>query len=1236
MPLARIDLVVLVVDDDGPAVAALATELTGQGTPFRRVRLADPARPTIDAAFLSDTVDGRPRAKYQGVILPNENPFGAGSAEMAALAAFETSFGIRQIDTSTTARPAVGLGQPAYTGSLAGLQAGVTAVGLAGPFGYLKGGVPFDADTPAAPAGSGQLANPLGTLPAGASFTTLVDAPVPGGSGRGSLVGEYAHDGRRELVLTFTYRQEHSQFRLLARGLVDWVTQGVHVGFDRNYLSVEVDGVLEAGNRWSPTLKCTPGNPGCPAGTPPTAVPIRMTADDAAHLRQWQQVNGLTLDLAFSGGGSEDWKTRTGAATDPLADRLAADQAGHRFLNRTYRGQYLGCVQDTTVTPWRCRTDPAGNTVWVDQAAVQAAVQSNLTWAGQHGLTVNPAELVTPGHSGLTAAPQQPADNPNLGPALNSTGVKWIAADAGRESTQRPVGGALTVPRHSLGLFPDAGTSQEQTDQYNWLRTGTATGGSGSCGSAGQPGCLTTPLNPATGYATHIVPTEARSALGRILANDPRPQVLPQSALAEERIGYALLDRVLTDYRALHADSAPPVNLPAQEIGVELQRRAAFAKAVANGQVTAYRLGTVITLKAPSGVRTPVTAPASAVQRQPFGPVAFGSPYAGTRSGWVAPGALQTSAVLAYDTPESPLPPAPSVSTTSYPENAWSPRASGPVTFSFTSTASNLTNYLYAFDTPFVYGTLTTDPSLTLTPSAGWHLLKVAAVDVNGNRSPVTTYRFGVGTARLTAPAGGTTTDGTAVPLAAESQRGQFDVRFQYRPATGGTFGDIPAADVTGGGVPLTEWPVDTLKDAEEVSTGTSPNLTWNASHSLTADGDYQIRAVFEGIDGVPLTTEPVTVTLSRPGVMPGAPPTVTAVARDGAAAVSWTAPASTGASPLTGYTVTTTTGSGTVTGTPITVPAGTLATVVPGLVNGTPYTVTVAANNAQGTGPGRSASVTPAPAGPPGPVGALTVTRGNGQARVTWTAPTTDGGSPLADTTVEIRRSADGTLVGSRSAATGQTSVTVTQLPWGVPLYARVSARNAAGAAGPAVDSAPFTLAQPLTLTGMGVWRTSDPATGVPMTCVLWQFTGALTDTLSGTIHYQRTAVGGGQPDPTSDWGIDYAAATSYSGADGLYSWCVDTVYLPSLAAGHQWSPVSLTATDGQGTTLTTDASALAALSIVDPDGRTAVPVIGPAQALSKPLAGGPAATGAGSVPAVPVEARIWHLIGLNPVRFA
>src|SRR5882757_9675679 len=143
----RIDLRVLVVDDGGEATAAVAAELDGAGTPYTEVDLSDAGRPQIDAAFLSDTVDGRPRAKYQAVVLPNDNPFGAGSAEMAALTSYEQTYGIRQIDAYTYAQPAVGLNwaeNPGYMGSLDGVTAQVTAAGLAGPFGYLDGPVPFE------------------------------------------------------------------------------------------------------------------------------------------------------------------------------------------------------------------------------------------------------------------------------------------------------------------------------------------------------------------------------------------------------------------------------------------------------------------------------------------------------------------------------------------------------------------------------------------------------------------------------------------------------------------------------------------------------------------------------------------------------------------------------------------------------------------------------------------------------------------------------------------------------------------------------------------------------------------------------------------------------------------------------------------------------------------------------------------------------------------------------------
>ncbi|GDY80082.1 hypothetical protein SAV31267_095670 [Streptomyces avermitilis] len=269
----RIDLKVLVVDDGGPATGAITAELDSAGTPYTRVKLADSGRPQINAAFLSDTVSGRPRAKYQAVVLPNDNPFGAGSAEMATLATFEQTFGIRQADAYTYARPEVGLNyaqSPGYIGSLDGTTAQVTSAGNSGSFGYLAGSVPFEDNAPDVSESYGYLAVPLAQQQAGATFTSYVDAPIPGSSARGSLVGEYAHEGRRELVVNFVYNQYQEQYRLLSRGIVEWLTQGIHLGADRNYFAVHVDDVLLGDDRWNTSLNCTPETWTAPrAGAPP-------------------------------------------------------------------------------------------------------------------------------------------------------------------------------------------------------------------------------------------------------------------------------------------------------------------------------------------------------------------------------------------------------------------------------------------------------------------------------------------------------------------------------------------------------------------------------------------------------------------------------------------------------------------------------------------------------------------------------------------------------------------------------------------------------------------------------------------------------------------------------------------------------------------------------------------------------------------------------------------------------
>jgi hypothetical protein len=149
-----------------------------------------------------------------------------------------------------------------------------------------------------------------------------------------------------------------------------------------------------------------------------------------------------------------------------------------------------------------------------------------------------------------------------------------------------------------------------------------------------------------------------------------------------------------------------------------------------------------------------------------------------------------------------------------------------------------------------------------------------------------------------------------------------------------------------------------------------------------------------------PLSAASNSVTPSAP-TAPGAPTNVTATAGNASAGVSWTAPSSNGGSPLTSYTVTPSTGG--VTGTPIQVSGSTTSANVTGLVNGSAYTFTVTATNAIGTGPASTASnsVTPSAPTAPGAPTNVTATAGNGSANVSWTAPSSNGGSAITSYTV-------------------------------------------------------------------------------------------------------------------------------------------------------------------------------------------------------------------------------------------
>jgi hypothetical protein len=380
-----------------------------------------------------------------------------------------------------------------------------------------------------------------------------------------------------------------------------------------------------------------------------------MTADDVVHATAWQAQQHFALDLVFNAGGSIDAAEEAPGGVDPLTETLLAQRSQFRWTNHTLSHEWLGCLRVTAVAPWSCETDPlTGDIRYTSQAVIQSEISDNLAWATAHDLPLDRTELVTGEHSGLKILPQQPADNPNLEPALGATDIGWLAADSSRMPNQLAIGSAHTVPRYPLNVFFNVATRAEQVDEYNWIYTSRADGGSGICDDNPATVTCIAPLDPQTGYPDHIVPLEARLTLARVLDNDPRPHFVHQSNLTEDRLIYPLLDDVLGDYRALLADNAPIVNERMSANGRELRRQAVWAAAVRAGTVTGYLQDGRVVVAAPAGVDVPLTVPEGSHLGDGSGP-AFGEPYAGERSGWteVAADTVLTVA-LPGDPPTTP------------------------------------------------------------------------------------------------------------------------------------------------------------------------------------------------------------------------------------------------------------------------------------------------------------------------------------------------------------------------------------------------------------------------------------------------------------------------------------------------------------------------------------------------------------------------------------------------------
>ena len=367
--------------------------------------------------------------------------------------------------------PAPALGATdASSGALDGTTGTLTTAGLAA-FPELAGPIPFATGTFGYPA----------TATGGSAYTPLIT-----NSAGNILAGIYQHDtdlltggadaqaGVAELSLYFNYSATQLQWLLLAPGLINWVTQGTHLGEYQNYVEMDIDDTFTPDDSWDTTtheIDYADGDS------------LRMTPEDVVTAAEWSQANNFRLDQLFNYGstvaaqaGDLDFAGSTVdsgvagpdpllaqfQATDPTTGKPYADDFG--WISHTYDTPYLdvGCATQNYI---EAELNENTSTIAAAPGATAGTGGLGITSSTNDALSYgyeDPQVFVPGNHSGFAdLVPGNPAtvDEPDLDQETAGAGGSLAAGTYEYAVTDQFNAAPVTA-----GLGPDGESAAYVTD----------------------------------------------------------------------------------------------------------------------------------------------------------------------------------------------------------------------------------------------------------------------------------------------------------------------------------------------------------------------------------------------------------------------------------------------------------------------------------------------------------------------------------------------------------------------------------------------------------------------------------------------------------------------------------------------------------------------------------------------------------------------------------------------------